>query len=103
MSEKVLGFKAENKSRIKFSDSKKVYIRVPEKDLVPVRLASESVDLKALKKKLIGIIGAIKSKEFEEHRKYAKHKHEINCMGIAIVNQFNDLLSWAEKQAGEKK
>ena len=49
MSEKVLGFKAENKSRIKFSDSKKVYIRVPEKDLVSVRLASESVDLKALK------------------------------------------------------
>ena len=92
MSEKVLGFY--KKDGWKMELSKGWFI--DDNKLVPVRLRSESVDLKKLKEQI--------------KKAFAEELFWINKADVALDNPRvhlkkvkDDLLSWAEKQAGEKK
>ena len=84
MSEKVLGFKEKDAGHPKFPNqfTTQEMFFVPAKKLVPVRLASESVDLKKLK---------------EYRKSYIKDNQYIE--GGLVSTILDDLIEWAEKEA----
>ena len=82
MSEKVLGFKTK-KAKIRDSGSKEYFtITLKRKNLIPVRLRKESVDLKKLK---------------EYRKSYIKDNQYIE--GGLVSTILDDLIEWAEKEA----
>ena len=93
MTEKVLGFKEKDGYRGKHftGREREAFWQVKEKDIVPVRLKSESVDLAKLQEWNV-----------EQKRLLAKHRatnafHEGELSGG--IEQLNIMLSWAEKEA----
>ena len=88
MSEKVLGFMHEDANFYKDDDGLWKY-RVVDLRLVPVRLASESVGLKALKEYC---------KEQESNLWAEKNTCKPFRTRVSLVN-VSQLLSWAEKEA----